>query len=837
MSDKPRELTAEELWNPCDPAFYEFETTASVSGEIVIIGQERAVEAIDFGTGIASHGFNIYALGYTGTGRSTTLKTFLSRLAADQPVPMDWIYVYNFDDENRPNAIALPRGTAIRLRDDMQELVNDLLREIPRAFESEDYEKHRGAIIREMQDKRNESLAHLEHQVNERGFTLLKTAMGLGMAPVLNGQVLTPEAYQQLDEGTRQEIEARQQTLQSEMAETMRAVRDLEKGTKRQLQELDREIADFAVNHLIEELTKTYGHIEEVPDYLTAVQADIVDNVEGFKSPGDESGEGLAAAMRAGQRESIMKRYTVNVIVDNSNQQGAPVIFEANPIYGNLIGRIEHRAEFGALTTDFTMIKAGCLHRANGGYLVVESRSLLSNPLAWEALKRSIKNRHVRTEEMGAQLQVVSTVTLEPEPIPLNIKVLLIGDPLTYYLLHELDEDFRKFFKVKADFGAYFDRTPETCLNYAQFIAARCHEEGLVPFEPAAVARVVEHGSRLAEHQQRLSTRFGEIADLVREASYWAQRRGGERTTAADVKQAIEKKIYRSNRAEEQIQEMLDDGTIRVDVEGQVVGQVNGLSVLALGDYSFGKPSRITVRTYTGRSGVVSLDREAKLSGRIYDKGLLTLSGYLGGKYALDTPLSLSASISFEQLYDEIEGDSASSTELYALLSSLSGLPLKQGLAVTGSVDQQGNIQPIGGANEKIEGFFLTCQSHGLTDEQGVLLPKQNVPNLMLRDEVRQAVADGKFHIYPVSTVDEGIEILTGVPAGEMHADGSYPQDSVHGRVRARLEEIAENLKEYRADKDGSAEKSPNGGEEEESDLAPADRENGGLPPEDSNDD
>jgi lon-related putative ATP-dependent protease len=835
MSDRPRELTPDELWNPCDPAVYEFESTEGISGEIVIIGQERAVQAIDFGTGIASHGFNIYALGYTGTGRTTTLKTFLSRVAASQPVPNDWVYVYNFADANRPNAITLPPGTAVKLRNDMQEMMNDLLREIPRAFESEDYEKHRATIMREMQDKRNESLAHLEHQVNERGFTLLKTPMGLGIAPVLNGQVLTPEAYQQLDEGTRQQIEARQQTLQGEMAETMRAVRDLEKATKRHLQELDREIAGFAVGHLIEELKKTYGHIEEVPEYLAAVQADIVDNVEGFKTPSEESAEGLAAAMQAGQREALMKRYTVNVVVDNDSQQGAPVIFEANPTYGNLIGRIEHRAEFGALMTDFTMIKAGCLHRANGGYLVIEARSLLSNPLAWDALKRSIKNRHIRTEEMGTQLQVVSTVTLEPEPIPLAIKVLLMGDPFTYYLLHELDEDFRKLFKVKADFGAHFDRTPETCLNYAQFIAARCHDEGLLHFEPTAVARVVEYGSRLAEHQQRLSTRFGEIADLVREASYWAQRRGGERTTAADVQEAIEQKIYRSNRAEEQIQELIDDGTIRVDVEGQIVGQVNGLSVLALGDYSFGKPSRITVRTYTGRSGVVSLDREAKLSGRIYDKGLLTLTGYLGGKYALDTPLSLSASISFEQLYEEIEGDSASSTELYALLSSLSGLPLKQGLAITGSVDQQGNIQPIGGANEKIEGFFLTCQSRGLTGEQGVLLPRQNVPHLMLRAEVRQAVAEGKFHIYPVTTIDEGIELLSGVPAGEMQEDGSYPEDSVHGRVMARLEEIAENLKEYKADKNGSADEAPDG-DDGQPGLAPADKEESEILPEDPSD-
>ncbi|NIV29898.1 MAG: AAA family ATPase, partial [Anaerolineae bacterium] len=471
-----------------------------------------------------------------------------------------------------------------------------------------------------------------------------------------------------------------------------------------------------------------------------------------------------------------------------------------------------HRAEFGALVTDFTMIKGGCLHRANGGYLVVEVGGLLANPLAWDALKRAIKNSSIRTEGMGAQLQMVSTVTLEPEPIPLDLKVLLIGDPMTYYVLHQVDEDFRKLFKVKADFGARFDRKPASCRHYAQFVAARCHEEGLLPFERDAVARVVNYGSRLAGHQKKLSTRFGEIADLVREASYWAKKRGASQTAPEDVQKAVNQGIYRSNRAEEQIQEMIDEGAIRVDVDGEVIGQVNGLSVLALGDYEFGKPSRITVRTYTGRTGVVSLDREAKLSGRIYDKGLLTLNGYLGGKYAQDAPLSLSASISFEQLYEEIEGDSASSTELYALLSSLSGVPIKQGFAVTGSVDQQGYVQPIGGANEKIEGFFLTCKHKGLTGEQGVLIPEQNVVNLMLRDEVRQAVADGRFHIYPVRTIDEGLEILTGVPAGELQEDGSYPEDSIHGLVAARLQEIGANLKETGKTAAEEAEEAETGG-------------------------
>jgi predicted ATP-dependent protease len=804
MSKRPHELSAAEVWNPCDLDVFDFDATDALPPEVSIIGQERAVRAIEFGVGIASSGFNVYALGQTGTGRSTTIRALLDDAAAHRPIPGDWIYVNDFADPNRPRAIKLPPGVAVQFHSDMQELVIDLLREIPRAFESEDYDQHKEVIVREMQDQRNTQFEQLEHKVNEQGFTLLKTAMGLGVAPVLNGQVLTPEAYQKLDADTRQDLEKRQRLLQTAMSETMRGIHDLEKHTKRRVEDFDREIADYAVSHFVEALGKAYGHLDEVPEYLAQVHRDIVDSVVGFRQE-EQPTEGLSAAMVAGQREALLKRYRVNVIVDNSQRHGAPVVFEANPTYSNLVGRIEHRAEFGALVTDFTMIKAGCLHRANGGYLVVEMGSLLENRLAWDALKRSVKNREIRTEGMGTQMQLVSTVTLEPEPIPLSVKVLLIGDPWTFYLLHEYDEDFRKLFKVQADFGSDIERSPESCQSYAWFVAARCHQEQLLPLERAAVGRVVEYGSRLAEHQNKLATRFGEIADLVREASFWANRQGRSRTTAIDVQTAIDEREHRANRAEHRMQELIDEGVLRVDVTGTAVGQVNGLSVLSLGNHSFGKPSRITVQTYTGKMGVVSLHREAKLSGRIYDKGLLTLSGYLGGKYALDAPLSLSATISFEQMHEEIDGDSASSTELYGLLSSLSGLPLKQGIAVTGAVDQQGNVQPVGGVNEKIEGFFETCRRRELTGEQGVILPAQNVVNLMLNAQVLQAVKDGSFHIYPVRTIDAGLEILTGVPAGELQEDGDYPAESVHARVVARLQEIAENLKARAAGDDAEA--------------------------------
>jgi lon-related putative ATP-dependent protease len=797
MSPAARELSLDDLWQACDHAIFDFETTAELPDIVQIIGQDRAVRAIDFGTAMPSPGFNIYALGLTGTGRTTTVRTFLDGIAADQPVPDDWVYVNNFRDRNKPRAIEFRCGQARGFQRHMAELVEDLEREIPRAFESKEYEQQREQIVRQMQEARNSEFMQLEAKVNEQGFTVLKTAMGLGMAPVLNGQVITPERYQQLDENTRADLEQRQQSLQSEMGETLRRVRDLEKEAKRALQALDAQIADFAVGHLIEELRRAYASYDEVIEYLDEVQADIVQKVDGFRDE-EEPSEGMTAAMIASQKEALRNRYQVNIVVDRTGETGAPVVFEPNPTYGNVVGRIEHRTEFGALITDFTMIKGGALHRANGGYLVVEASSVLSSPLAWDALKRAVKNRQIRTEELGEQLRLVSTVTLEPEPIPLDVKVVLLGDPMTYYLLYGHDEDFRKFFKVKADFGPDMPRTRETCQQYAQFVASRCHREGLLPFHRDAVARVVGFGSRLAEDQQKLATRFGEIADLVREASFWAGWADRDAVTEEDVQRAIDEKVHRSNRAQERIQAVIERGELQVDVAGNVIGQVNGLSVLSLGDYAFGKPARITAQTYTGRRGVVSLNREAKLSGRLYDKGVLTLSGYLGAKYGQEEPLSLAASVSFEQSYEPIEGDSASSAELYALLSSLARVPIQQAIAVTGSVDQQGKVQPVGGVNEKVESFFDTCRARGLTGEQGVMLPARNVTHLMLRADVRQAVAEGTFHIWAVDTIDQGLELLTGETAGELQEDGTYPEGTIHRRVADRLSEIAERLKPQR---------------------------------------
>lgn len=804
MSSQPRELAAAELWNACDPASLDLDTTDSLSGEVIIIGQDRAMQAIGFGIGIPSYGYNIFVVGESRTGRTTTVRTFLNKMAAARPVPGDWIYVNNLEQAERPNAIPLPPGMGIEFQREMRELIADLQIEIPQAFESATYERRKGRVGRAVQEKQTELFARIEDEIGRLGFAVIKTETGPAVAPVRDGEVLTPEQYEQLDEETRHSIAGQEEAASDLLADGLRDLRKLDKSFRTQIQDLDRDLANEVAKQLLDELRQKYGHLAELPEYLDRVQADIVEQVQQFR--GQDEAAGPDGPMPAERQQALAGRYAVNVIVDNSRLEGAPVIVEPHPTYDNLLGRIEHRSEYGALVTDFSLIRAGALHRANGGYLITEARSLLASQAAWEGLKRALKNQQIRIELPDGEPQAHTTVAPEPEPIPLAVKVVLLGDPDSYYALYDLDEDFRKLFKVKAEFGVHIDRTEQTSGCYAQFVAARCQQEGLPPFTAGAVAQVIEHGSRLAEHQRKLSTRFGEIADLVREASFWARRQGHDRVLPEDVVKAIDERIYRSNHVEEEIQDLIGEGTLYVQLEGRAVGQVNGLSVLSLGDYDFGRPSRITVRTYTGKSGVISLDREARMSGRIYDKGVLTLSGYLGGKYAVDSSLSLSATISFEQLYEEVEGDSASSGELYALLSSLSELPVSQAIAVTGSVDQQGNILPVGGVNEKIEGFYESCRRRGLTGEQGIILPAQNVVNLMLRPDVRRAVEEGNFHIYPVRTVDEGIEILSGVAAGELQADGLYPAESVHSRVMARLAEIAENLREQKEDEEDGAE-------------------------------
>jgi len=799
VADVVSELTAQQLRRVCDPTVFEFHSTEELPDLEEVIGQERAVGAVSFGIDIESPGYHMYALGPVGTGKTTTIRKFLARKAADQPVPDDWCYVNNFADPDKPKALRLPAGMAVRFRDEMERVAQELRVAVSRALESREYQAEREQIERWFEERRREIFETLRAEAEAKNLALLQTPQGVVVAPVVEGNVLSPEEFARLDEETRHVIEDHQDEIRESMHEATRRVQQLQREAREQLRELDRQVVSFAVGHLIDALRQEYEEFGAVVDFLDSFQEDVLSNIETFKQLGqlEEMPQQMQFMSFDGVRERILNRYRVNVIVDNSQTKGAPVVFESNLNYHNLVGRIEHQAQFGTLVTDFTLIKGGALHRANGGYLMVEARDLLAKPFAWDALKRALKSGQVRVDAMGEEWRVITTRTLEPESIPLDVKVVLVGDALLYYLLHGLDEDFRELFKVKADFAGQTDWDGETEMKYAQFVGTICREEGLRHFDPSGVAKIVEHGARMVADQRKLGTRFGDIVDLVRESSYWAGKNGHELVSGDDVQRAVKEKVYRSNRVEEQLREMMADGTIMITTEGEEVGQVNGLSVLSLGDYAFGRPSRITARTSVGRAGVIAIDREAGLGGPIHSKGVMILSGYLSGKFAQDNRLALSASITFEQLYEGVEGDSASSAELYALLSSLSGYPIKQSLAVTGSVNQLGQIQAIGGVNEKIEGFYDVCKAKGLTGDQGVIIPQSNVKNLMLREEVVEAVSKGQFHIYSVSTIEEGISLLTGVEAGEPDAHGEYPEGTVYGAVQRRLRELSEKVKAF----------------------------------------
>ncbi len=788
----------EQLRRHCAADNFSFDSTAELKGLKEVIGQERAVEAVSFGIDIESPGYHMYALGPPGTGKSTTVQKFLQNRAPEKPTPAEWAYVHNFGEPDKPRHLKLPTSKGKELRDDMEELVEKLKTEVPRSFRTEDYQQEYEKIQKQYQQRRQQILQELEEEAEEEGFTVLQTPRGLVLAPVVDGDVLSPEQINNLDADERDQLKSRRDQLQGDLREVVYKLRQLKEESREQVNELDQEVVEFAVSHLIERLQDKYSEHENVLDYLATVKEDISERVSEFKRLGQDNSDDPLRFFR--DEEAFLNNYKVNLLVNYSEEEGAPVVVENNPTSYNLIGRIEHTGEFGTMKTDFTQIKPGALHRANGGYLIVEARDLLRKPFAWEALKRALKNKEINTEVMGQEYRSVQVRTLEPEPIPLDIKVIVIGDPRIYYLLYNLDEDFQELFKVKADFSVETDWTTELEEKYARFIAGLCEEEELLHFSSDGTAQLIEHCSRMAGDCDKLDTKFGDIVDLIRESSYWAKEEGQELVGAESVKKAVDKRIFRSNRIEEKIQELIEEGTILIDTEGEEPGQVNGISVVPLGDYRFGKPSRITARTFAGSEGVVNIDREIELGGKIHNKGVMILTGYLGDRFAAETPLTLSASLTFEQLYEEVEGDSAASAELYALLSSLSGLPLRQDLAVTGSVNQRGQVQSIGGVNDKIEGFFKVCKRGGLTGRQGVVIPASNVKNLMLKEEVVEAVRAGEFNVYAVADVKEGIELLTGCAAGEKDEQGEYPADTVFGRAQQRLIELAEKVREFKRD-------------------------------------
>lgn len=782
----------------CDPAQFEFETTADLNELEGSIGQERALKSIDFGLDMRDGGFNLFLAGEAGTGRSSTIKNLLKKRARTEPPPQDWCYVYNFRNPDLPLSLALPAGMGSELAADMKDLLESVRNVIPKALDSKEYESNKSTIVEEYQEKNGELFGQLEQEAESRGFALQRTVSGLVMVPQKEGRNYTQEEYEALEKAERDKIDEAGKELTEKLNDVLRQVRENEKATKETLAQLDRDLGLAAVGHHIDPLKEKYAPYGKVVSYLESVQEDVLLNLEDFKE--QQPQQSPIPGLKLPRQEPSFERYQVNVFVDNKGVEGAPVVFEANPTYNNLFGRIEHVMQMGGMaTTNFTLVKPGALHRANGGYLIVDAREVLINPFAWDAMKRCIRSGEIRIEDVLEQYRFMSIASLKPEPIQLQTKIIMIGSPWIYYLLFYMEPDYRKFFKVKADFDSRIARTPEIMRDYALFVATHCKNENLLHFDRSGVAGLLEYSSRLVEDQERLSSQFMEIADLIREASYWAGQQQSIVVTREHVRKAIDEKIYRSNRIEERMQELFDDGTILCDTDGSEVGQINGLSVLTIGDYMFGRPSRVTARTYIGRGGMVNIEREVKLSGPIHDKGVLILTGYLGGKFAHDKPLSFSASICFEQSYEGVEGDSASSTELYALLSALSGVPIRQGIAVTGSVNQLGKVQPIGGVNYKIEGFYAVCKAKGLTGEQGVMIPASNLRHLMLKDEVLEAVREGRFHIWSVATIDQGIEVLTGVPAGEWQPDGGYPEGSINFLVDRRLREMLESMKKFTA--------------------------------------
>lgn len=810
MAKKNQSLTPEELRWTCDPKQFSFKTTDEIKPLEETIGQERALRAMDFGLGLESHGFNIYVLGESGTGKTSTVKTMLEKKASQEKVPDDWCYIYNFSNPDRPNVLSLPPGIGSELKIDMEDLVESLKRDIPKVFESKDYEKHRDEIFDGQQERTKALFYRLEQKAQEKGFILKKTVSGLAVVPAKDGKVLGHEDFEKLSKSEKARIEEESKFLQDRLSDTIREVRVAEKETKERINALDREVVQYVVNPLLNELLDKYKQYPDVIEYLSQVKEDVLVHSEDFR-PKEEFAIPLPG-LKLPKMEPSFERYSVNLLVNNKDAKGAPVIIETNPTYYDLFGRVEHRVQYGLAMTDFTMIKAGSIHRANGGYLVINALDLLRNIFAYDALKRMIKNKEVKIEDVWEQYRLVSTTTLKPEPIPVDIKIVLIGSPFIYYLLYTLDDEYRKFFKVKADFDNRMPRTAENITKYASFIAARCKEENLKPFDKTGAARIVEYGARLASDQEKLTAQFSEITDIIREASYWAGVDGNKFVTAGHVDRAVSERIYRNSRIEERIRELITEGTFLIDTDGAVAGQINGIAVLDLGDYAFGKPSRITAKTFLGDAGVVNIEREVKMSGRIHNKAIMILTSYMGERFAQDTPMTLSASICFEQLYEEIEGDSATCTEFYALMSSLSGLPLNQGIAVTGSMNQLGEVQPIGGANEKIEGFFDVCAAKGLTGKQGVIIPKKNVKHLMLKKEVVEAVKGGKFAVYPIERVEQGLEILTGTTAGEKQPDGTYPAETIHYLVAKRLKELAKTLKEFGKGKGAEKKKEENKG-------------------------
>jgi len=790
MKNKNLALTPDILYHACDISSLTFKTTEDLDKSEEIIGQERAQEALDFGVGIKQDGYNLFVSGSTGLGKHTIVKHFLQSKVADAPKPSDWCYINNFEHHHNPQVLKLPAGYGAKLRNDMQQLIEDLLVAIPAAFETDEYNARAKEINDELAERKDAEFVRLGEMSTRQGVVLMRTPGGYTLGPKGNGKILTPDEFDKLSQKEQEDIKRKIDEIEKEVSATIHKLPIWDRETRKKIKLLNREVTQLTVEQFIDELRVKYSQLDDVLHYINELKKEIVEDADAFRQHSLNPNPIPVTITNINEPKDSFSRYQINVLVDNSNVDGAPVIYEDNPTYNNLMGRIEHIAQYGTLLTDFTLIKPGALHRANGGFLVLDARRVLTSPFAWEGLKRALRAHEVRIESLEKMLSVTSTISLEPEPIPIEVKVIITGDRWLYYLLKKYDPEFNQLFKVAADFSEEIDRNSENTYQFARMIAKLQHEQGFKPFDQQAVALVIEDSARKVEDAEKLSLHKGNLIDLLRESDYWSTDSGHPVITRDDVQHAIDTRIRRLDQLRERVHEQVLRGTYLLETEGEKIAQINALSVIQLGDYAFGRPSRITATARLGTGKVIDIEREVDLGGSIHSKGVLILSSYLANRYAQDQPLSLSASLVFEQSYGLVEGDSASVAELCALLSALAKTPINQSFAVTGSVNQLGQVQAIGGVNEKIEGFFDICKARELTGKQAVIIPASNTKHLMLRKDVVEAVESKQFNVYAVETIDQVMELLTGKTAGKANSKGIFPKSSLNGLVQNQLTEL-----------------------------------------------
>lgn len=789
---RKNELSYKSLKNIYNPNNFKFETTDDLDSKDLIYGQDRGIKALEFGLDVESKGYNLYLEGPSGVGKTMYTKNYVTKVAAKKKTPDDWCYIYNFEEPNEPIAVSLPAGKGKEFRDDMNSFIQDIKRDIKLTFGNEDFDKQKSLMQSTFEQKKNSLLEKLNKQSMKSGFQVKTAQNGVYMMPILNGKTIEEEEFEKLDEKTRRQFEENSIKVQEQIIEAINQIKVLEKENAKKIEEWQSNIALITINSHVNPLKAKYKKNAKIAVFFDSIKADVLKNLHLFVK--DEVSETKAQTLK----QEVVRpwlNYRVNLFVDNSSLTGSPVIMDSNYLYHNLFGKLEYENQYGMLKTDFTMLKSGLLHKANGGYIILQASDLLANPICYDALKKALLVKELNIENNMEQRSYMVMISLKPEPIPLNVKVLLLGDSNIYHTLLSLDPDFKKLFKIKVEFEETAPRTDVNVMKLARFVHSFSEKEGMLPLDKGAMAKLVEYTSRLSDSQDKLSTRFNEVGEIVAEASTWARLSKKKLVTSEFIEKTLAERIERVKKYDSLYMEMIKENTLIINTDGAEVGVINGLTVLSIGDYTFGKPAKITANTYMGKNGIIDIEREIEMSGTSHSKGVLILSGYLGETFAQDFPLSLTASLCFEQLYNGVDGDSASSTELYAILSSLSDIPIKQSIAVTGSVDQKGHIQPIGGINEKIEGFYQVCKQRGLNGEHGVVMPIQNVKNLNLSDEVINSVKEGKFHIYAISSIDEGIEILTGVPAGKKNREGKFPAGTIKYLAYEKLKRYAENAK------------------------------------------